>query len=69
LRLGQSEEQTGGRQRASILEDALEAVVGAIFLDSDFATVRAGGARLVWPVARPARRPCSKHFAFYQLVL
>jgi ribonuclease III len=40
LRLGQSEEQTGGRQRASILEDALEAVVGAIYLDSDFATVR-----------------------------
>ncbi|HZL44895.1 MAG TPA: ribonuclease III [Opitutaceae bacterium] len=40
LRLGQSEEQTGGRQRASILEDALEAVVGAIYLDSDFATAR-----------------------------
>jgi ribonuclease-3 len=40
LRLGQSEEQTGGRQRASILEDAFEALVGAIYLDSDFATVR-----------------------------
>jgi len=40
LRLGQSEEQTGGRQRASTLEDALEAVIGAIYLDSDFATVR-----------------------------
>jgi ribonuclease-3 len=40
LRLGLSEEQTGGRQRASNLEDALEAVVGAIYLDSDFATVR-----------------------------
>ena len=40
LRLGQSEEQTGGRQRASILEDALEAVIGAIYLDSDFATAR-----------------------------
>ena len=40
LRLGQSEEQTGGRQRASILEDALEAVIGAIYLDSDLATVR-----------------------------
>jgi ribonuclease-3 len=40
LRLGQSEEQTGGRQRASILEDALEAVIGALFLDSDLATVR-----------------------------
>ena len=40
LRLGQSEEQTGGRQRASILEDALEAVIGAIYLDSDIATAR-----------------------------
>ncbi len=40
LRLGQSEEQTGGRQRASILEDAFEALVGAVFLDSDFATAR-----------------------------
>lgn len=39
LRLGKSEEDTGGRTRASNLEDALEAVVGAIYLDSDFATV------------------------------
>jgi ribonuclease-3 len=38
LLLGDSEEQTGGRQRASILEDAFEAVVGALYLDSDFAT-------------------------------
>jgi ribonuclease-3 len=40
LRLGQSEEQTGGRQRASTLEDAFEALIGAVYLDSDFATVR-----------------------------
>ena len=40
LRLGQSEESTGGRQRASILEDAFEAVIGALYLDSDFATAR-----------------------------
>ncbi len=40
LRLGQSEEQTGGRQRASILEDAFEALIGAVYLDSDFATAR-----------------------------
>ena len=30
--LGKGEEQTGGRQRKSILSDALEAVIGAIFL-------------------------------------
>jgi len=40
LRLGQSEENTGGRQRASILEDAFEAVVGAIYLDGDFTTAK-----------------------------
>ena len=40
LRLGTSEESTGGRSRASTLEDAFEAMVGAIYLDSDLATVR-----------------------------
>lgn len=34
LRLGQSEEAQGGRKRDSNLEDALEALIGAIFLDS-----------------------------------
>lgn len=40
LRLAASEEATGGRTRASALEDAFEALVGAVFLDSDFATAR-----------------------------
>ena len=40
LQLGQSEEDAGGRKRPSILEDALEAIVGAIYLDSDFPTVQ-----------------------------
>ncbi|MSU50611.1 MAG: ribonuclease III [Opitutus sp.] len=40
LRLGTSEESTGGRSRAAALEDALEALVGAMYLDSDLATVR-----------------------------
>jgi ribonuclease-3 len=40
LRLGRSEEEAGGRSRASILEDAFEAVVGAVYLDSDLETVR-----------------------------
>ncbi|MBQ6660117.1 MAG: ribonuclease III [Lachnospiraceae bacterium] len=33
LRLGHGEELTGGRDRASILSDAFEAVIGAIYLD------------------------------------
>lgn len=40
LLLGRSELQGGGRGRASALGDAFEAVVGAVYLDSDFATVR-----------------------------
>lgn len=40
LRLGASEESTGGRGRASNLEDAFEATVGAVYLDSDLGTVR-----------------------------
>ena len=34
LRLGRGEEKTGGREKSTIVADALEAVVGAIFLDS-----------------------------------
>jgi ribonuclease-3 len=40
MRIGRSEEDAGGRTRASILEDALEAVIGALYLDSDFETTR-----------------------------
>ncbi|WP_420341112.1 ribonuclease III [Wansuia hejianensis] len=36
LILGKGEESTGGRDRESILADAAEAVVGAIYMDSDF---------------------------------
>jgi len=33
LRLSESEDRTGGRQRPSILEDAFEALLGALYLD------------------------------------
>jgi ribonuclease-3 len=36
LRLGAGEIRSGGAQRESILADALEAVIGAIYLDSNF---------------------------------
>jgi len=39
--LGRGEESTGGRQKRSILVDTLEALFGAVFLDSDYATVKA----------------------------
>jgi ribonuclease-3 len=40
IRLSDAEERNGGRQRQSILEDALESVAGAVYLDSNFDTVR-----------------------------
>lgn len=40
LRLGRGEESTGGRQKKSILSDAVEALFGAIFLDSNYETAR-----------------------------
>ncbi|MEE1073902.1 MAG: ribonuclease III [Acutalibacteraceae bacterium] len=40
LRLGKGEEKGGGRERDSILADAFEAVLAAIYLDSDLGTAR-----------------------------
>ena len=40
LMLGRGEEASGGRVRDSTLADAFEALIGAIYLDSDLATVR-----------------------------
>lgn len=41
LNLGVGEQRSGGFRRESILADALEAIMGAIYLDSDFPTARA----------------------------
>lgn len=40
LHLGPGELKTGGRRRDSILADVVEAIVGAMYLDSDFNTCR-----------------------------
>lgn len=40
IRLGRGEEASGGRHKASILADALEALLGAVFIDGGFEAVR-----------------------------
>ncbi len=40
LMMGRGEESSGGRERSSALADAYEALIGAIYLDSDYVTVR-----------------------------
>jgi len=40
LRISEAEERNHGRDRDSILEDAIEAIIGAIYIDSDYPTTR-----------------------------
>lgn len=41
IRLGEGELRTNGRQRPSILADAVEAVIGAVYLDAGYAAAEA----------------------------
>ncbi len=50
VRLGRGEEGTGGRNKASILADTLEAVIGAVYLDQGLAAADALVHRLFDPV-------------------
>lgn len=47
LRLGEGELKSGGHQRPSILADACEAIIGAVYLDSSFDTAHALVARML----------------------
>ncbi len=52
IRLGKGEESQGGRNRDSLLSDALEAVFAAVFLDGGFAAARESIRRVfseIWP--------------------
>jgi ribonuclease-3 len=55
LRLGRGEETTGGRDKPSILADALEAVLGAVYCERGLAAAAALVRRLFDPVMHDAR--------------
>lgn len=50
LRLSEGEAKGGGAQRPSILADALEAIIGAVYVDAGFDAARALVLRLFGPV-------------------
>ena len=50
LRLGEGELKSGGSQRPSILADAVEALIGAVYLDAGFEAAQAVIARLYLPL-------------------
>jgi ribonuclease-3 len=51
LQLGEGEARSGGHKRPSILADALEALIGAVYLDAGYATAEALVHRLFQDVA------------------
>jgi len=61
LKLGEGEVRTNGRQRPSILADAVEALIGAVYLDAGFAAAEALVRRLFQDVElKPAMAVAAK---------
>ena len=57
LRLGRGEERSGGRRKTSLLADALEAVLGAIFVEAGFEEARNVVTRLLEASATEIEQP------------
>lgn len=59
LLLGRGEERQGGRQKQNILEDAFEAMLGAVYLDAGFGSARRVVESLfadIWPNSSSSER-------------
>ena len=56
VRLGKGEEQSGGREKASILADTMEAVIGAVYLSSGGEVATDLVLRLIRPLMDDPRR-------------
>jgi ribonuclease III len=61
IRLGEGEMKSGGQKRPSILADALEALIGAVFLDAGYESAEALVFRLFEPIEiNPGMQAASK---------
>jgi len=65
IMLGRGEEQTGGRERPSILADAVEAVIAAIYLDGGIENAK----KFVLPIAETILNNNEPAFKDYKTVL
>lgn len=57
LRLTRGEDESGGRTKPSVLADALEAVIGALYRDAGLAAAKALIVRLIGPRLDAAKEP------------
>jgi ribonuclease III len=60
--LGRGEEQAGGRQKRSILSDAVEALIGAVYVDGGFTAAFGVAERLFRPVLADAEAVAGRDF-------
>jgi ribonuclease-3 len=60
--LGRGEEQAGGRQKRSLLANAFEALLGAVYLDGGFEAAFGVAARLIEPILADVPTVASKDF-------
>ncbi len=60
--LGRGEEQAGGRQKRSLLANAFEALIGAIYLDAGFTAAFAVTERLFAPIIAEVSSAASRDF-------
>ncbi len=60
--LGRGEEQAGGRAKRSILSDALEALIGAVYLDGGFDMAHRVAKRVLQPLVADVREAADRDF-------
>ena len=72
LLLGKGEEATGGRKRDSITSDAMEALIGAIYLDGGFTKIFEVEARIggkAWGRGKGSSKKSAEQQAAYEAIL